>query len=61
MVTYRLVVYANTYCVDSRKSLYERILEISAGVTFPFQLMLDSMHVLYGDNSIVSFEVLGNC
>lgn len=53
----RVIVYANTSARDSRKAVFERIVSVPFGVDVPYNSLVDNLKFLFGDLSIVVFEI----
>lgn len=53
----RVCVYLNESAKLSNNRLFERIVSSDDSLRFPYSNVLDSMKVLFGSNSIVTFEI----
>lgn len=53
----RICVYLNESARQSNSRLFERIVSSNDSLHFPYANVLDSMKVLFGSNSIVTFEI----
>lgn len=54
----RVIVYTNNSAKDSRKAIFERIVSVPFGVDVPYGSLIDNLKFLFGDKSIVVFEVV---
>lgn len=53
----RVIVYANNSAKDSRKVVFERIVSVPLCVDVPYNSLVDNLKFLFGDMSIVVFEI----
>lgn len=53
----RILVYLNRTAFETKKAVFERNLSYSSELVVPYDKILSVMHFLYGENSIVHFQI----
>lgn len=53
----KLDVYLNATAQDARKAVFERIVNVPAGVSIPFDSLISDMKFLFGYDSIVFIQI----